>query len=597
MQHVGGAEIDPFACEVAKLSLILADYPNANGWMIEEADLFAKGALAARLEGMDVILCNPPFEAFTGEERAKYPEAHAIDGSKAVFALATALWARPKMLGFVVPNTLLVDRRYREQRRLVEGLYREVELVSLPDGVFNVSQLDTALVIARDLRAPGVPQSIRSSAVYDADKHRFAVNRTASHTTTQTRYPEAPESGKLWIPALEHVWSALRDSPTLGQLVRGHWGLRWHGGQKGATRVFDTPGHGRIPGYMDSSALDQFVLRAPRYIDARREVIYAGVNYNWDAPKILANAGRLSRGYWRLAAAVDRGGRIASQQFMAFWPNESVQNIDLDAVTALLNGPVVNAFLAEHSFDKRFRIRTLEQAPIPKHIPPALGEFSRTYSAAASQPDSDPEELASLLGEIDALTLEAYALADPLKRDLRAAFGTSERPVRGLTSRRRSRVRPQAEAKSTLSLFSDPYVEGDAGEDLGRALSPADAARQLRSISRAVPIDQWAGGTLTAGELRKALSVRPRDLAKWLNDGTIVGFPDKNSIDRYPLEQFVQNSPVAGLDEIVAATGDPRVAWLWLRQPHVMLNRRRPIDILKANGIERLRSLVARDFR
>ena len=49
VQHVAGAEIDPFACEVAKLSLILADYPMANGWQIEETDLFAKGALAARL--------------------------------------------------------------------------------------------------------------------------------------------------------------------------------------------------------------------------------------------------------------------------------------------------------------------------------------------------------------------------------------------------------------------------------------------------------------------------------------------------------------------------------------------------------------------
>ena len=256
--------------------------------------------------------------------------------------------------------------------------------------------------------------------------------------------------------------------------------------------MFDTPGPGRVSGYMDSSAIDQFVLAAPRYLDARAEEIYGGTNYGWDAPKILANAGRLSRGYWRLAAAVDRSGSRASQQFIGLWPNEDAHDVDLDAVTALLNGPVVNAFLAEHSFDRRFRIRTLEQAPVPKHIPSQLGDLSRAYAAAARRTDGDPEKLASLLGEIDELTLDAYSLPEDLRRDLRAAFGAGERPVRGkATSRRRSRKRHGDDAKSELPLFSERPVEEDVGEDLGRVLSPADAAGQLRSISQPY---RWSNG-------------------------------------------------------------------------------------------------------
>ena len=82
-----------------------------------------------------------------------------------------------------------------------------------------------------------------------------------------------------------------------------------------------------------------------------------------------------------------------------------------------------------------------------------------------------------------------------------------------------------------------------------------------------------------------------------MSEGLIVGFPDEYGTDRYPLEQFAQGAPVSGLNEIVETVGNPRVAWLWLRQPHVLLDGRRPIDILKANGIEPLRSLIARDFR
>lgn len=144
-----GAEIDPFACEVAMLSLILADYPNANGWKIEETDLFTNGALASRMMGADVILCNPPFETFSSKERIAYPAAVAVSGSKVDFALRAALKTHPKALGFVVPRSLLINRAYADQRRQIERQYREIELVSLPDDLFSVSRTDTALLIAR----------------------------------------------------------------------------------------------------------------------------------------------------------------------------------------------------------------------------------------------------------------------------------------------------------------------------------------------------------------------------------------------------------------------------------------------------------------
>ena len=45
IKHLAGDEIDTFACEVACLSLILADYPNHNGWHIGEADLDRKSVV------------------------------------------------------------------------------------------------------------------------------------------------------------------------------------------------------------------------------------------------------------------------------------------------------------------------------------------------------------------------------------------------------------------------------------------------------------------------------------------------------------------------------------------------------------------------
>lgn len=596
IKHIGGAEIDPFACEVAKLSLILADYPNANGWRIEEQDLLAKGALAGRLQGRDVILCNPPFEAFTTQERSSYPDAHAIDGSKAVFALATALAAKPKMLGFVVPNTLLVDRRYRAQRREVEKLYREIELVSLPDGVFNVSQLDTALLIARDLRQPNDTQRVRSSAVYDADKKRFAVTRAPSHTTVEERGPLITNDGALWSPPLQHVWAALQECPRLDSLVHGHWGLRWHGDLKSTPRSFDIPGPDRVAGHMDSRALDQFVLKAPSYLDAAPGAIRWGHGYDWAAPKILANAGRLGRGYWRLAAAVDHDGRRASQQFIVFWPVAGLTVLDLDAVAALLNGPVINAFLAEHSFDKRFRIRTLDNAPVPKHIPAELGPLARAYAEAARQADSKPEDLNRLLAAIDDLTLQAYGLSEELTSDLLSAFGASQRPVRGVASRRRSRKPTASVETSALPLFPARHVEESTGEDLGAPQSEVEAAQQLQRIAKVLPVDHWAGRALTKIALGAILAIDGKDLTSWWRDGRAVGFSDGRGDTVFPVAQFVDGAPIQGLQRIIADIGDARVAWLWLIQPNTGLGGRAPLDVLKTGSAETLAPVIHRDF-
>jgi hypothetical protein len=601
IRHIGGAEIDPFACEVAQLSLILADYPNANGWQIEEADLFKNGALAQRLEGADVILCNPPFKSFTPEDRRAYPEASAINGSKAVFALETALQARPKMLGFVVPTTLLVDRRYRTQRRLLERWYRDIELVSLPDGVFNVSQVESALLIARDHREIGDEQRIRSSAVYDSDKRAFSVSRKASHTTEKVRQWGTSDDGSLWIPPLNKVWTALADRKQLGTLVQGHWGLRWHGGQKKTPRSHDRPGPNRRPGYMDSSALHQFVLDEPRFLDVKPETIMAGGNFAWDDHKILCNAGRVGRGYWRLAAAVDQRGNRASQQLIAFWPNENAKGVDLDAIVALINGPVINAFVAEHSFDRRFRIRTLEQAPLPANIPDRLGDLSRAYAAAARQEVTDPKALAALLAEIDALILDAYALSNDLKRDLQAAIGDHTRPIIGLATRR-SRPRKQGKsgtiATPRLPLFSGlDGVEVDVGEELGEELSPEIATRQLRSFAHPIPIAEWAGEVLQAPELVGRAVIQPNRLNNWISRRRVISFKNAQGVEVYPIEQFEHGKPLDGLTEIVVTIGDPRTAWLWLRSPHVLLDRRSPLEILRTGRIETLRSIIARDFQ
>lgn len=425
---IRGSEVDAFACEVAVLSLILADYPNKNGWKVENVDLFKGNALASRLAAADVVLCNPPFEILTSQERIAYPEIAAISGSKAEAVLTLTLRAKPKALGFVLPRTFLMDRAYREQRREIEKNYREIELVSLPDGVFAVSQVETALLIAKGPRISDAQQIVRSSEVDDRDRRAFKFRGLPSRTRQEFRSVSRFEIGSLWIPPLGPLWQRLSTSPRIGDLVDGHWGLRWLHRRQG-TAGADQAGENRAPGLLRANDHRQFALGQPLWLDIDPAHLYAGGDLRWSSPKILCNAARLSRGYWRLAAAVDREGLYASQQFVGLWPRDS--NVDLDALTAILNGPLANAFMAEHSTEKRFRIRSLLAVPMPASLPHGLGQLAREYASLLQQPTKArrDDQAASLLNQIDELVLDAYDIPPRLCRSLLASFTGNNRPV------------------------------------------------------------------------------------------------------------------------------------------------------------------------
>lgn len=590
VKHIGGAEIDPFAAEVAKLSLILADYPNANGWQIAEANLFEENALQNCLEGARVVLCNPPFEAFTEDEVKAYPEAAKISRSKAVYALEMALRAQPDMLGFVLPNTVLVDRRYKRQRIALERLYGEIEMVALPDGIFNVSQANSALIIARKGSDDG-EQRLHSSVVFDGEKKAFAATGQTSLQRERYRRLRGVPNGDLWVYPSQDLWDRFGNLPKLGALVKGSWGLRWRSGQR--ERTSDTPGPGRELGYKDSSSLHQFLLKSALWMDVRPENILAGGNLAWDEPKILCNATRLSRGYWRLAAAVDRYGRRATQQFMGLWPQEGAK-VDLDALAAIINGPVVNAFLAEHSFDKRFRIGKLEEAPIPAELPPELGSLSRDYSAAAAR-GADPQELAGKLAAIDALILDAYGLNSAEQAALLSLMG-DDRPVVGIASRRRLIRDGRSEHGEPQNLFAPETWERDEGLGIGQIVSKAIGERRLAEASVAVPLSDWAGRVLDARHLETELGLSPGEVERLTAQGALISLNAQGESLVYPIEQFTQCQPTPGIRAILKVIGDPKVAWLWLRTPRPAIEEPAPIELLKTGNLERVLVLANRDF-
>lgn len=433
VDRIAGAELDAFACEVATLSLILADYPNANGWHIRSTDLFESGALAKFLTGATVILCNPPFEDFTAEERLAYPEAFAVSPSKGMVALHAAIDAAPEALGFVLPRGVLQQSKYRRLRERLATSYGRVELVSLPDRIFEKATYPCALVIASDRRLVDATKPVRltARAVADADRERFLRDGAV---TSERQSIRAVVRGDLWIGVLDAVWSYLEDAPRLGDQAQIYRGLQWRSQRAG---VLDRAGPLRERGfYKPANSLAPFVLRNPVWLSTDPDLnLYPGpLTRPWAQPKVLINNQRSSRGPWRLTAAADHTGLWASQQFTGIWP---INGYDATVLAAILNGPLANAFVTEHSTDHDFTNVMLASMPLPAKLDTsALGEAVRAYQDLLSekaraflQPDDWDDRLNKLLVWIDAIVLAGYDLPPRLERQLLAYFDGRSRPV------------------------------------------------------------------------------------------------------------------------------------------------------------------------
>lgn len=435
--HFRASEIDPFACEIARLALILADYPNHNGWRIENEDLFSSDLLHERAKSASIVVCNPPFEDFI-----EVPDGHSIH--KPISALQTLLQTRPPFLGIVMPAGLSTHRKYVSVLEALTNSYCEVEVLKLPEGVFRQATVGAEVLIAQQPRVHSEATSrtrIVQSQVARLDLREF---EHSLRPTSREEYLVDPVTtpGLVGLRPLRDVWEELSKSWCLGSVAEIHRGLEWTYDQGEVSRPGKATGF--RPGlhrYADGG-LAQFRITDTTYLDCRPDSLRGGaIRHSWDRAKLICNSIRTSRGPWRLAASVDHCGLVASQQFFGIWirldDKAAPRNSDLQAICAIINSPIANAFTYCRDNVKGIRVSTMEAIPLPRHpISSTVYDLIDEYLHAVGNADSGPlfenkvRDAASVLMEIDAAVLAAYDLPPRLERALLRFMNSGERPCR-----------------------------------------------------------------------------------------------------------------------------------------------------------------------
>ncbi len=298
-RHLVGYEVDPFGVEISRLALTLADFPNPNGWQIELGDVFEKNTntFTESLRTAGVVLCNPPFEAFTDAERKLYDLPPRRKPVELLYRVLADLHPRG-VLGFVLPKNIIDGREYGDIRRKIAERFASIEITSLPDQVFEADH-EVALLVAQR------PIPHRSIVVL----HRHVTDTPREWQKFEDRHEvtseESEEKGvnecarSIAVPQLADVWRYLKHTCRLREIAVLHRGIEWNlplkiGGVETGNRdklVSSQPKPGFSIGVPPEAEISCLTTPQLKYLDTR-PTNQRGNAYKqpWNLPKVILNA-------------------------------------------------------------------------------------------------------------------------------------------------------------------------------------------------------------------------------------------------------------------------------------------------------------------
>ncbi|TPN36533.1 DUF2384 domain-containing protein [Mesorhizobium sp. B2-3-3] len=149
---------------------------------------------------------------------------------------------------------------------------------------------------------------------------------------------------------------------------------------------------------------------------------------------------------------------------------------------------------------------------------------------------------------------------------------------------------PGLAQKFVRALAAEAARRSEAGTagttNLPSALLADEAPPPQSDDLESMLIEDWAGRVAGSTYLEENLRIARSTLHRWQRRGDVIALRKGGRKHVFPLAQFVDGRPVAGISDVLSLIGNPRLAWLWLTRPAAQLDGRIPIDLLRQDHVE-----------
>jgi hypothetical protein len=157
-------------------------------------------------------------------------------------------------------------------------------------------------------------------------------------------------------------------------------------------------------------------------------------------------------------------------------------------------------------------------------------------------------------------------------------------------------VAEQEPVPEVQHLVPKAPAETGQGAGLGAILSKTEGRARLENFATPVTAEVWAGPLVGPTELERDFGIARSTLHTWQKQGVVIGVQVGTRKHAFPIEQFIDGRPVAGLAPLVQTIGDTRTAWRWLREPNPGLSGATPLARLKAGAVEAVLEIARSNF-
>jgi type I restriction-modification system DNA methylase subunit len=437
LEHIWGVDRDPFACEIARLSLLLYNLPAGDDWQIEQGDVFEVNPQQMFGEMPRIIVGNPPFQEPRSTEGKRIQKAAQV--------LDRYLnWLVPEgLLGIIVPLTFLHTASAIEIRKRLLETCDILEVWHFPEGAIPGSSVAVAVILARKLpqaRSKAFSVLTRVEEVDRVDQRRFGQYQepTTSYFVAQERWFS---DSQRWMvsSSFDHIWDRIEEqfSTVHPNFCRIYNGVQ--PGKQARSSHFSSQDGGKgwkrvLSKNVGGKTLEPFLIDWANQRD--RYIRYPSDELQWprkpehfkQPTKLVMNATRNPENPWRFYAAIDRDRFVVTENFHYVLPAEGVT---IEELAAVFNSMVANAWYSSHNYHRDITLKYLKLMPFPSFSEQQRKEIRNLVcqiTEMKQSPRPSSEDIRRHIVRLDEVVFDAYGLNSEERTQVRNRMDRFPRP-------------------------------------------------------------------------------------------------------------------------------------------------------------------------
>lgn len=440
---IEGYDIDKFASEVARLSLLLYSLPYGNKWNIHAGDLLRINK--SKIQVPFVILGNPPYEEVRGNSQKK---------QKAVAFLDKYLeWLHDDgFIGIILPESFLQNDSSVSQREKLLNEFDIIELWMLPGQIFE-NNCSTIVIIAQKKKVEDEKltkikvlvrnkESIRSYFKQRKWDFEFFVN-------IQKRWKNEPKYKISVSPVEDILQKIIKGKKTIGDITQNVMGIMFPSNYNFSRMQFD----GWIPYIANANNFRKYVI-SPQMRDnvcffdyhmseeeeKKIKKDYKGLRLRRDYESIYAASNKIlvkmssTPGEINcINALVDEDGYYPSHSFFVLISED--KKVSNYVLCALINSKLINAYVRRECVKRTLTTNVVRSIPVPEFSDVQISKIEQCYmSIKEACTSEDKEKVEKIQKTIDDIIFEAFNLEQGEKEKIEKLFEVYTRDGDNLTS-------------------------------------------------------------------------------------------------------------------------------------------------------------------